>query len=522
MTRAVVIGGGLGGLAAAVRLRARGYDVTLLEALDSLGGRARVFHRDGFTFDAGPTVITAPYLFDELFALVGRDARDYFELIPVDPFYRILFHEGGSFDFVGDEERLIEQIEQISPRDVDGYRRLAERARAIFDVGYMKLADHPFDRLSTMLKVVPSMIRLESYRSVHGLVARYIRDPRLRQVFTFEPLLVGGNPFRTTSIYLLIHWLERQWGVYFAKGGTGAIVQALARLLDELGVTVETNAPVERIDVHAGRVTGVVVEGGRRVPGDVVVANADPSMVYGKLIDAKYRARHDDASLRRVKQSMSLFVGYFGVQQTYPDLAHHTIVLGPRYEDLLKDIFERCVLADDFSLYLHAPMRSDASLGPAGHENFYVLSPVPNNRSGIDWSARGDEYFDRILAELERRVIPGARGKIVTRHMMTPDDFEHTLRSADGAAFGPEPLLTQSAWFRYHNRSPDVDGLYFVGAGTHPGAGVPGVLCSAKILESLVPIPRRQSSRSNSVGTSSNFLGGRGQSSEIRGLRVKP
>ena len=491
MTHAIVIGGGFGGLAAAVRLRARGYDVTLLEALDSLGGRARVFQRGGFTFDAGPTVITAPYLFDELFALVGRDARDYFELVPVNPFYRILFHEGGSFDFVGDEQGLIEQIERISPRDVDGYRRLAERARAIFDVGYMKLADQPFDRLSAMLKVVPSMVRLESFRSVHGLVARYIRDERLRQVFTFEPLLVGGNPFRTTSIYLLIHWLERQWGVYFARGGTGAIVAALARLLDEIGVNVELNAPVEEITVTGGRVTGVVLEGGRRVSADVVVANADPSMVYGRMIAPQHRVRHTNASVDRVKQSMSLFVGYFGVDRTYPDLAHHTIVLGPRYKDLLTDIFDRRVLADDFSLYLHAPTRTDASLAPDGHENFYVLSPVPNNRSGVDWSTRSREYFDRILEELERRVIPGVRSRIVTRHAMTPDDFEHTLRSADGAAFGPEPVLTQSAWFRYHNRSPDVDGLYFVGAGTHPGAGVPGVLCSAKVLDRVVPAPDR-------------------------------
>ena len=409
----------------------------------------------------------------------------------MNPFYRILFHEGGSFDFVGDEGGLIAQIEQISPRDVDGYRRLAERARAIFDVGYMKLADQPFDRLSAMLKVVPSMIRLESFRSVHGLVARYIRDERLRQVFTFEPLLVGGNPFRTTSIYLLIHWLERQWGVYFARGGTGAIVSALAQLLDEIGVNVEVNAPVERINVKGGRVDGVVLEDGRRVAADVVVANADPSTVYRRMIAPEHRVRHSDSSVGRVKQSMSLFVGYFGVEKTYPDLAHHTIVLGPRYKGLLTDIFERRVLADDVSLYLHAPTRTDASLAPDGHENFYVLSPVPNNRSGVDWSTRGREYFDRVLEELERRVIPGVRSKIVTRHVMTPDDFEHTLRSADGAAFGPEPVLTQSAWFRYHNRSPDVDGLYFVGAGTHPGAGVPGVLCSAKVLDRVVPAPER-------------------------------
>jgi len=486
-SRAVVIGAGFGGLAAAVRLRARGYDVTLLEALDQPGGRARVFAQDGFTFDAGPTVITAPYLFDELFALVGRDARDYFELVPVDPFYRILFHDGGSFDFVGDEERLLAQIAAMSPRDVDGYCRLAAKAKAIFDVGYTKLADRPFHRASRMAAVLPSMMQLESFRSVYALVSRYIRDERLRQVFTFEPLLVGGNPFRTTSIYLLIHWLERQWGVYYARGGTGAIVRALVTLLEELDVDVRMNEPVAEIVVEGGRAVGVVTSRGQRIAADIVVANGDPSNIYADLVDAKHRSRHTDRAIARVKQSMSLFVGYFGTSRQYTDLAHHTVVMGPRYKGLLDDIFRRRVLADDFSLYLHAPTRSDPSMAPAGHDAFYVLAPVPNNRSGVDWSARGDEYFDRILAELERRVIPGARASMVTSLRMTPHDFEHTLRSRDGAAFGPEPLLTQSAWFRYHNRSPDVDRLYFVGAGTHPGAGVPGVLNSAKVLDRVVP-----------------------------------
>ena len=486
--RAAVIGAGLGGLAAAVRLRARGYDVTVHEALDQAGGRARVFRRDGFTFDAGPTVITAPYLLDELFALVGRDARDYFELVPVDPFYRILFHDGGSFDFVGDEDRLIAQIAAISPRDVDGYRTLARKARAIFDVGYTKLADQPFDRFSTMLGTVPSMIKLESYRSVYGLVARHIRDERLRQVFTFEPLLVGGNPFRTSSIYLLIHWLERRWGVYFARGGTGAIVQALMTLLAELGVEVKLNAPVERIGVSRGAVTSIESSDGTHSAADVVVANADPSFVYRHLIDERHRSRHTDAAIGRVKQSMSLFVAYIGANRTYQDIAHHTILLGPRYRGLLDDVFERRRLADDFSLYVHAPTRTDPSLAPPGCETLYALSPVPNNRSGIDWSRKGDEYFDRIVGEMQRRLLPDLQRNIATTMRMTPDDFEHTLRSTDGAAFGPEPLLSQSAWFRYHNRSPDVRGLYFVGAGTHPGAGIPGVLCSAKVLDRLLPV----------------------------------
>lgn len=487
--RAVVIGAGFGGLAAAVRLRAMGYEVTVLEALDQPGGRARVFRRDGFTFDAGPTVITAPYLLDELFTLVGRDARDYFELMPVDPFYRILFHDGSTFDYVGDDERLLAQIAALSPRDVDGYRKLAAHARRIFDVGYTQLADQPFDRLSTMLRVVPAMIRLGSHRSVYGLVSRYIRDERLRQAFSFEPLLVGGNPFDTTSIYLLIHWLERKWGVHFARGGTGAIVAALVRLLDELGVEVRLHAPVEEIEVEHGRAAAVRTAGGERIPCELVVSNGDPSFVYTNLIGARHRRRHSDRAVARTRQSMSLFVAYFGVSRTYPGLAHHTIALGPRYEGLLDDVFRRKVLADDFSLYLHAPTRSDPTMAPPGHEAFYVLSPVPNTRSGIDWSREGDAYLDRILASLERRLLPGLRDHLVTVQTMTPRDFEHTLRSVDGAAFGPEPILRQSAYFRYHNRSPDVQGLYFVGAGTHPGGGVPGVLCSAKLLERVVPRP---------------------------------
>jgi phytoene desaturase len=489
VSTAVVIGSGFGGLAAAVRLRARGYDVTVLEALDQPGGRARVFRQDGFTFDAGPTVITAPYLLDELFELVGRDPRDYFELMPVDPFYRILYHDGSVFDYVGDEERLLAQIEAFEPRDVDGYRRLARHAQRIFEVGYEQLADQPFSRPADMLRVLPQMMRLGTQRSVYDVVARHIRDERLRQAFSFEPLLVGGNPFQTTSIYLLIHWLERKWGVHFARGGTTAIVHGLTRLLGELGVDVRLDSPVERIRVERGRATGVELADGAVMAADVVVSNADPSHVYGTMIHPADRRRHSARRLRRVRQSMSLFVGYFGTAVQYPDVKHHTIVLGPRYRGLLDDIFRRRVLAHDFSLYLHAPTRSDASLAPAGQEAFYVLSPVPNNRSGIDWSREGGPYFDRILGELERRLLPGVTGNVVTSRLLTPHDFEHELRSVDGSAFGPEPVLTQSAWFRYHNVSDDVPGLYFVGAGTHPGGGVPGVLQSARVLDRVVPDP---------------------------------
>jgi phytoene desaturase len=328
------------------------------------------------------------------------------------------------------------------------------------------------------------MARLGSHRSVYGTVAHYIRDERLRQALTFEPLLVGGSPFRTTSIYLLIHWLERKWGVHFARGGTGSIIRAL--LLADLDVEVRVSTPAEEILVSGGRVSGVRAADGTVYPADVVVSNADPTFTYGRLVAPGHRPRHSDRRLARTRQSMGLFVGYFGASRTWPELVHHTIVLGPRYEGLLDDIFRRRVLADDFSMYLHAPTRTDPSLAPPGAETFYVLSPVPNARSGVDWDGERERYFDRLLASLEQRLVPGLRAAITTRFSMTPLEFERDLRSPEGAAFGPEPVLTQSAWFRYHNKSPDVGGLYFVGAGTHPGAGVPGVLSSAKVLDRLL------------------------------------
>ena len=487
--RVVVIGSGVGGLAAAIRARAKGWAVTVVEALPDPGGRARVFEQDGFSFDAGPTVITAPYLFDELFELVGRDSRDYYDLVPVDPFYRILYDDGSVFDYVGDEERLLEQVRQFNPADVDGYLKLADHARRIFDVGYTELADIPFDRVSDMLKVVPQMMKLGNYRTVYSQVAKYIDDERLRQAFTFQPLLIGGNPFDATSIYLLIHWLERKWGVHYAMGGTASIVRSLVQLGEEIGIEYEFNAPVERIEVRDGRASAVVIEDGRRIEATHVIANADPSMVYGKMIDASARSKHSNRRVERVKNSMGLFVGYFGTDRLYEHQAHHTIVLGPRYEGLLDDIFHKHHLADDFSLYLHAPTRSDPSVAPPGHENMYVLSPVPNLRADVDWEDYGEVYFDKILAHLEDRYLPGLRDHIVTKFHITPNYFRDELRSKDGAAFGPEPTLTQSAWFRYHNRSEDVDHLWFVGAGTHPGAGLPGVLCTAKVLDRSLPAP---------------------------------
>jgi phytoene desaturase len=487
--QAIVIGAGFGGLAAAARLRARGHQVSIVEAGNQAGGRARAFESEGFHFDAGPTVITAPYLFDELFGLFGKDRRDYFELVPVDPFYRVVFPDGRSFDYVGDDERLFEQIAQFNPADVVGYKRLVEHSQRIFDVGYTELVDADFSKFGDMMRIVPDLIRLRAYKSLYGLVAHYIKDDALRQVFTFQPLLIGGNPFRVPGIYLLIHWLERKWGIHFAMGGTTAIVQGLTRLLGEVGVDLRLNAPVERIEVRNGRAKGVLLGDGSFLESEIIVSNADPATVYTKLIDASARRKHSDASIARKRYSMSLFVGYFGTKKTYPDLAHHSILLGPRYRELLTDIFDRKTLSDDFSLYLHAPTRTDPSLAPPGGESFYVLSPVPNQESGIDWSAEGPRYMDRILDALDAHQLPGLRENLVTQFHVDPTYFQGELRSYQGAAFGLEPTLRQSAYFRFHNASEDVAGLYFVGAGVHPGAGLPGVLSSAKVLDRVVPAP---------------------------------
>lgn len=483
----IVIGAGFGGLSAAVRLRALGHRVTVLEARDEPGGRAGVVRRDGYVFDTGPTVITAPYLIEELFELAGRRMSDYVEMKPVDPFYRVTFPDGGHFDYVGDEDRLLSQINDINPADVEGYKNLAAHAEEIFEIGYEQLADQPFDSLIDMLRIVPEMIRLKNYRSVYSLVAKYIEDDRLRQVFTFQPLLVGGNPFTVTSIYLLIHWLERKWGVHFARGGTTAIVDGLVDLLEDIDVDIRFETPVVDIEVGTGGVDAVITAAGERIDCDFVVSNADPSYTYEHLIDSRHRSRNSDRRLARVKQSMGLFVGFFGTDKRFEDIEHHTIVLGPRYRGLLDDIFKNKILADDFSLYLHRPTATDPSLAPEGHEAFYVLSPVPNNESNIDWDEIGESYFDRILDHLQERHMPGLRDSLTTKFWHTPDYFEHELRSAKGAGFGPEPRLSQSAWFRYHNRSEDIDGLYFVGAGVHPGAGLPGVLNSSKVLEKIVP-----------------------------------
>ncbi len=488
---AVVIGSGFGGIAAAIRLQARGYQVTLLEMRDQPGGRAYVYRQDGFIFDAGPTILTAPFLLDELFALGGRRTEEYVKIVPCHPFYRIVFHDGRTFDYTGDEAEILAEIRRFNPADAAGYLQFVARSKAIFQRAFIDLADQPFTHVWDMVKIAPDLVRLQAHRSVYQLVSKYIKDPALRQVFSFHPLLIGGNPFQSSSIYSMIHYLERRWGVHFAMGGTGAVVDGLLALFAEMGGEMRLNSRVTEIVVdEKATVQGVRLENGHTLPADVVVTNGDVANTYRKLIPARWRRRWTDKKLARQRYSMGLFVIYFGTDRTYPDLAHHTIILTERYKELLRDIFQKKELAQDFSLYLHTPTRTDPSLAPPGGECFYVLAPVPNLLGQIDWEEVKERYADAILASLEQpHLCPDLRRHIVTKRIMTPLDFESQLDAYVGSAFQFEPILTQSAWFRPHNVSEDIQGLYLVGAGTHPGAGVPGVLSSAKLLDRVVPAP---------------------------------
>ncbi len=484
---AVVIGSGFGGLAAAIRLGARGYRVTVLEKLDAPGGRAYVHRQDGFTFDAGPTVITAPQLLEELWALAGKKLEDEIDLRPVHPFYRIRFDDGQTFDYSGDAQKMNDEVARLAPGDVDGYARFLAMSEAIFRVGFEKLAHVPFGSWRDMAKILPEMVKLQSYRSVHGLVAKYVKDERLRQVLSFHPLLVGGNPFSTTSIYTLIAFLERKWGVHFPIGGTGALVSGMVRLIEGLGGAVRCDAEVKRIVVEGGRALGVELVNGEVLKSDIVVSNADAAWTYRYLVAPEDRSRWTDRRIERSRFSMGLFVWYFGTNRKYDDVAHHTILLGPRYKGLLDDIFLNHVLAQDFSLYLHRPTATDPALAPPGCDGFYVLSPVPNLAGDTDWRVAAEPYRAKIEAHLEATVLPGLSKAIVSSRMTTPLDFQDRLLAFRGSAFGFEPVLTQSAYFRPHNASEDVKGLYLVGAGTHPGAGLPGVLSSARVLDQVVP-----------------------------------
>ena len=484
---AIVIGSGFGGLAAAVRLGARGYRVTVLERLDQPGGRARVFRQDGFTFDAGPTIVTAPFLFEELWSLCGRRFADDVDLRPLSPFYRIRFHDGTYIDWSDDINAMREQIARLAPGDLAGYEKMMQVSRSIFDVAFTQLAHKPFSRWQDMAKLAPRLMQLHGWRSLHSLVAAHVRDPRLRFALSFHPLFVGGNPFTTSALYGLILHLERAAGVHFAMGGTTSLVNGIVGLVESQGGTIRCGADVREITLDGRRATGVELGNGERLAADVVVANSDTAYTHQRLLPASARRTWSDAKLERMRYSMSVFVWYFGTKRRYDDVGHHTILCGPRYKGLITDIFQRHVLAEDFSLYLNHPTATDRSLAPPGCDAFYALVPVPNLSSGIDWSTQAEPYRQRIQRELERTLLPGLGQELASSRLLTPQDFQDQLLAFRGNSFGMEPVLTQSAWFRPHNQSEDFEHLYLVGAGTHPGAGMPGVLSSARVLDEVVP-----------------------------------
>jgi len=483
----IVIGSGFGGIAAALRLRAKGHDVTLIEKHQDLGGRARVFKRNGFTFDGGPTVITAPYLINELFELFKKNPKDYIELSPLKIWYQFIFEDRSKFNYSGNENEMKAQIGELSQEDVQGYEKLVNFTKKIFDKGFTELADVPFDNPFVMMQQLPALLKLKSYKSVYSLVSSYIKNEKLRRMLSMHPLLVGGNPFTTTSIYGLILYLEKKWGIHYSMGGTGNIIKGFEKLMNEVGIKVIKGNEVKKIISKNTKITGVQLSNDNTINADIVICNADPPAVYEKLLD-----RNSNNSFlfnwkkKRMEYSMGLFVYYFGTKKIYENVEHHTIKFGNKYKEHLDDIFDKKKLNEDISYYLHRPSATDKSMAPEGNDCFYVLVPVPNNQSGIDWNTEGEKMKSLIINKMEKDLMPNLKENIVEDFYLTPDYFEKDLNTKFGSGFSIQPKFTQSAYFRFHNKSEIYDGLYFVGAGTHPGAGVPGVLSSAKVLDKIL------------------------------------
>ena len=483
--KAIVVGSGFGGIASSLRLKALGYDVTLLEKLEQLGGRARVFKKKGYTFDAGPTVITAPFLFDELFNLFSKKRENYVKFKRLDPMYNFYFNQNKkSFNYFDKVEDSLKEIAKFDPKDVEGYKNLLKMSERIYKVGFDKLSFTPFHNFFFMIRQIPSLIKLKSYLTVFQLVSKYIKNEQIKQALSIQPLLLGGNPLETTSIYNLIHYLERKWGVHYAMGGTGAIIRAFEKLMNEEKIKINKNTDVKEIIFKNNKAIGVKAQNGRELFGEKIILNCDPAYAYKHII--KKKKKWSDKKIDKLDFSMGLFVIYFGTKKKYNKIAHHTIWMGKRYEGLLKDIFNRKILADDFSLYLHRPTATDKSMAPKNCDSFYVLSPVPNLKSGIDWNITGLNYRKKILNALEKTILPNLNKNLTVCFHMSPEDFKKDYHSLYGSGFSISPIFRQSAWFRFHNQSESFENLYFVGAGSHPGAGVPGVISSAKVLENIL------------------------------------
>ena len=485
--KVVVVGSGFGGLASALRLRAKGYDVTLLEKHSDLGGRARVFKKDGFIYDGGPTVITAPYLFEELFSLFNKKISNYVKIVPLNLWYRFIFNDGKTFDYSGDEASMEKEIKKFSNTDLKGYKNLVNFTEKIFNKGFMDLSDKPFNKFTFMLQQIPALLNLKSYKSVYSLISNYISNENLRRVFSMHPLLVGGNPFTTTSIYALILFLEKKWGIHYSMGGTGSVVKALEKLMNEEGVKIKKNSEVTEIITSNKNVKGVKINNSSIIDCDYIVCNSDPPNVYENLIKSQNNYNFlFKQKMKRMDYSMGLFVYYFGSKKQYKEVAHHTICFGKSYKDHLNKIFEKKTLSDDISYYLHRPSATDTDMAPNGQDAFYVLVPVPNNLSGINWSKEGEKFKNLVLDKMNESVLPGIKENVVSDFYLTPDYFEKDLATLHGSGFSIQPKFSQSAYFRFHNQSEVFKNLYFVGAGTHPGAGMPGVISSAKVLDKIL------------------------------------
>ncbi len=485
--KSVIIGSGFGGIAAALRLKAKGHDVTLIEKHPDLGGRARVFKKNGFTYDAGPTVITAPHLINELFELFKKNPKDYIELTPLKIWYQFIFEDKTKFNYSGDETEMKRQIKNINEEDAIGYEKLVNFTKKIFDKGFTELADVPFNKPFVMMQQLPALLKLKSYKSVYSLVSSYIKNEKLRRMFSMHPLLVGGNPFTTTSIYGLILYLEKKWGIHYSIGGTGNIIKGFEKLMNEIGIKLIKNHEVIKLISNKKKITGVQLNNQTIIESDNVICNADPPAVYEKMLNNNTNNSFlFKWKKNRMEYSMGLFVYYFGTKKTYDNVEHHTIKFGNKYKEHLDDIFENKKLNNDISYYLHRPSATDKSMAPPGQDCFYVLVPVPNNQSKIDWSIEGEKMKNLVIDKMENDLMPELRKNIVEDFYFTPDYFEKDLNTKYGSGFSIQPKFSQSAYFRFHNKSEIYNGLYFVGAGTHPGAGVPGVLSSAKVLDKIL------------------------------------